>query len=1268
MEDDIQKDLTKRAIEEVYDLKEGKFIDSKEFFSRPISEIMAYRKYLEEAIRLNEPRFVCSHCRQMVKLSGKSTQKGQVSFFSHLYDSDYCDIKTTTKMSKEEIEARKYGMIGESQRHRDLKDFISTYLQTDESKTIGISDVFVSKRIKSDIPYLNWRCPDVVAEYKGKKIVFELQLSTTFLSVIVDRDIFYRLNNYYVIWVFNFDNEKNKLDLGNLLAKDIYYANKRNVFILDEKAMQKSREEGKLYLSVTWLDASDKFVDTQLVSLDQLSFDDNNCKPFFFDADEIYYKNHPEELQRVSDLERSREEVLNALMLKQKYEEEKAQRIDEAIKRKREEMRQTGGVVTPYEKGKKWGYEYNGTKLTLPIYTSAGAINSQGIAVVTRNRKQGLVNQYGEEFFPCQYNSVLPLTNHQIIIHNDGKWSLHENQKVIAKSKKGDILTIKTLTERFVAITIKREDEYEADVIAIIDKDGRILDIKSVTDLDGRIAVVTQKGAWRWGRYGKYWKDYEKYNLEYPKQYLTFNGYFIDENDYNTENDFIIARNFDGDVGLIDKEFNPATPFIFYYMKAIDGKNWIVNRKGMYGVIRQNPETGRFVWRVPNKFNEIKDGSNGFLKVSIHFTWGVINPLNKMIIPIRYQNIGEITQDYIEVEKDNRWGKCDHSGNVIVEDIKYFGPNLKIGRRFERYGLTDDNGNILLDYNYHKIEIVNNMCIKADQSLFTLSGKQLYKEIIDVQPMKEGYVKVCARKKWGVIGPDCKVVIPLKYQSIGEISSNQIQVQKDNLWGVCTLSGKEIVEDLQFLGANLLIGKIFEKYGLTDVKGKTVLPYEYDNIELIGSYCIKADNDLFTLNGKLLQSNVNEVQTLENGIIICKSYNQIYIYDSSLCRLLEQYCIKTISEFHDGKAEIVLTNGKFGMITDAGEICEDMSEPLFNGMTKNRILESWGIKDACGKWLYPATFKSIIKLSKHIILNSENSFSILNEQGDLINNVNGVNFVSQVNEDLLKVYSHSKYGLCDFKGVIRTECKFDDIDTTSSNYLLTRLDEGGYRDYYQYYGLLKPDGETAIECDNRKVEIQGNYIHVLNRGIFMIYNFELMKLGEFYKVKQLSKEYFLVSDKRFGNNWGVVNSSWVSVIPCRYDEIKMLSDSWFALKQNGKWGCISSDLSQSFPCKYPNICLNEDLQPSVRISNDVIILCSNFTGIPKLEVGKIYKGEIYEVRKYGLMIKVESYKSLLHISEIHKHGKNLTDFAVGESIEVRVASYDDIKNRYSLSL
>ena len=223
--------VVKRSILEIFDTKEGNIIDSESFFKRPEHELIRWRRIFEESILTREHRFICTNCRQDVKISGRKYYRGQVSFFSHLHDSDYCEMKTTTGLSKEQIEARKYGLVAESDRHKKLKTLIYNALGGHISLNKGVTDVAAEKRVNSDLPYMNWRRPDVMAKYKDIKIVFELQLSTTFISVIVQRDIFYRLNDYFIIWVFNFDDNPKYVDLTNLMCKDIYYANKRNVFI-----------------------------------------------------------------------------------------------------------------------------------------------------------------------------------------------------------------------------------------------------------------------------------------------------------------------------------------------------------------------------------------------------------------------------------------------------------------------------------------------------------------------------------------------------------------------------------------------------------------------------------------------------------------------------------------------------------------------------------------------------------------------------------------------------------------------------------------------------------------------------------------------------------------------------------------------------------------------------------------------------------------------------------------------------------------------------
>ena len=310
-------------------------------------------------------------------------------FFSHFKDSDDCPYKTGTNRTKEEIERLKYSLIQESERHKRLKAAIASSLQGEKSKEMGVENVECEKRISSDIPYLKWRKPDIYAEYNGRKYVFELQLSTTFVSVIVDRDIFYRLNDYNIIWIFNFEDNKEYVNL----CKDIYYANKRNVFIFDTDAEEKSKEKGELVLKCRWLDENGVWSPDQYITLDMFQYDEEYNKPFIFDADKTYLEKHPEYVKRRKELEISREDILKALMERQKHEEEHEKRIEEERSNLQQELLDTNKNVKRFKSKTKYGFKFEDKEILPAKYTSAEDIGENGYAQVGFNKKIGLVRK-----------------------------------------------------------------------------------------------------------------------------------------------------------------------------------------------------------------------------------------------------------------------------------------------------------------------------------------------------------------------------------------------------------------------------------------------------------------------------------------------------------------------------------------------------------------------------------------------------------------------------------------------------------------------------------------------------------------------------------------------------------------------------------------------------------------------------------------------------------------------------------------------------------
>lgn len=141
---------------------------------------------------------------------------------------------------------------------------------------------------KSERDYLKWKKPDVTSIFKDKKLVFEIQLATTFLDVICERQHFYKENQSFIIWVFkNFEVEADK---QRFTQKDIFYSNNRNAFVLDEEAIRLSNLHNDLFLLCQYqkpIELNEKIIyewESKYVNLIDLIFDEENYKVYYFDV------------------------------------------------------------------------------------------------------------------------------------------------------------------------------------------------------------------------------------------------------------------------------------------------------------------------------------------------------------------------------------------------------------------------------------------------------------------------------------------------------------------------------------------------------------------------------------------------------------------------------------------------------------------------------------------------------------------------------------------------------------------------------------------------------------------------------------------------------------------------------------------------------------------------------------------------------------------------------------------------------------------------
>lgn len=838
-------------IKEIFDLETGETLYAEEFFKKPIDELQKWRTTFQQCISQNYRRFVCPKCLEMIRISGRGDERGVPAIFTHKNDSVSCK-KTTTGQSVEDINRKKYGLFGQSQRHKDLKQELYDRLRDRNSLSLGISNVEMEKRVYSTLPFFSWRQPDVQIEYQGHKIVFEIQLSTTFLSVITERDTFYRLNDYYIIWVFNFDDNRKYVDLNNLAMKDIYFANKRNAFIFDDEARKWSRESGQLVLKCNWVepDSTWHYVNTEKrfggepVTLNMLKFDHNTHKLYYYDAETPYYEQNPDIAKRLVAEQKTKEEYIKELEQKA---QEKEIRKQEAV----EQMMRDGGHVIPFEEKKKIGFKYGVTTIIDPHFTYYEE-RGDGTFIVKYGPHQGLINQYGEIVIPCKSTDIRYFGSHLIIykIKEDKEdiWRIPYFNDYELVFKKTDFWTLENINSSVLAVRLCRSEG----------------DVKETIYCWNDSILLNR-------RYNS-WHVYDKYgNSLSEREYDTIE--FADERKAKVTIDDI-----EGYINSRGEEIPVIEEFPDGYKSAcFMGKYCLINPSGEF--------ISDYIYDALDFFCDGKYVLGDFKKKEYSKNWfGIYRNLVEVIKQyyLADRNLHSMTPLFSKIDKpfngiayaysgsgkgyDYESGKMDYLGMVYqLSDQGIIIPDevvaLSNGNKIAKYGVEWNlHGKQEGKYKYATLLNVRNDAISDPYS--------------EMEDIGNGYI--IAKKKYnqiGVIKYDGKVQIPFEYEQIKQIETcgiKMLSVKKDGKYGRIDFN-KHIIVPIKFDNISWYNNKphiiverhhivtkekhygrrtsyqsyIKKLYGLYHISGKKILDVIYSSIKVDDNMVVH-----FVLNGR----------------------------------------------------------------------------------------------------------------------------------------------------------------------------------------------------------------------------------------------------------------------------------------------------------------------------------------------------------------------------------------------------------------------------------
>jgi hypothetical protein len=730
---------------------------------------------LVEARRKDEPYLVCPCCRQMLILASRKVGFGasrrDVQYFTHAVKNLPCELKRdytpSVSVAGEESEVPM-----DNSYIREFRTLIYNALTSEVSKQNGVSDVEMLTYISSDeLPIMKRRLADVVANYQSERVVFDLITPSTNISKVHDRDLFYLVNNIQVFWVFGLDAQEDYYDLRRSLAKDVLFTNKRNIFVFDVEAQEASRQRGELMLKCNWLDEDGQWYYNHgknnkngiLISLGQIKFEEDSCRPYYYDADEPYFLAHPY-AERPAKL--SREDLIKNIEDAWNYELNKKNAVAN--------MLQCGKGVEAYFDGQLWGFKYGDTVFIDPKFKDEPKIVGD-FALVNVEDKYGVVNRFGEYSLRVEYAEIHLLTNGHILYCDRGKWYLFGVIDGLCDYAVTDVIEFKTLSQSSgVFHLIIRKSLFVNQPAEEFYFVGTEIFKKN-----------TANGKWSlWLSCGTKVSDVTWDTLEFTSderikvsingctQWLALDGSVIEEQKYKTtrnlSNGNVLVETFDGLWGMTNGFGESLLEPIYSQIDVLSDMYLKVCKAGVWGVCSIDGEI-----LIESKFRSVIGCDGGVFTVTqpdMDNSWetvtGKVNAMGEPIVDIKThtENGTDICFSF------ERYGLQKDGCTLIpcmYNALFYWGKDKYIAKKGDAYGIVSIENKVLLPFEYRKISPLkeNRSAVTKGVSSYWIDEKFL---VVDDETinLQEGFKKVKIAGKWGIVNPQGDVIVDYKYDEI----------------------------------------------------------------------------------------------------------------------------------------------------------------------------------------------------------------------------------------------------------------------------------------------------------------------------------------------------------------------------------------------------------------------------------------------------------------------------------------------------------------------
>ena len=457
------------------------------------------------------------------------------------------------------------------------------------------------------------------------------------------------------------------------------------------------------------------------------------------------------------------------------------------------------------------------------------------------------------------------------------------------------------------------------------------------------------------------------------------------------------------------------------------------------------------------------------------------------IEPLRLKNILSdlmYEKSILKYSKDGKYGIIDLSGkkitNAIYEDIDtlQFKEGELLVKKDGKYGVINIKGATIVKAQYDKIEV----------DKFYEEGNSYKKAgYIVSKTTEEGY-------RYGYVNLEGKEIIEIKYNDLYRV----MEVNSDDAYIICAENGKygllknnEKIIDNEYQSLlynesnNTVTALKGKKYGVLSLTGKTIIPFEYKQIDITGDYIYATTTDE---NVKIFDSTGKETNMSENRAIMNVTNTDYKIYmDTANGKTIyniyrdEEKITKNeytyLQYLYDNYFVACDTNGKLGVIDTNEKTKIEFNYNSIQQIENTKMVQALNNNTKMTE-IYSEKMEKISELKDATIQTNKEYFKIYNE--------NETKYISNEGKELAntEVFTNNKIF------AKKQGDKWGFVDASETKIIDFKYDKVTEVNKYGFAGI-KQDGKWGVINSEGKIIVE---------PIYKLNDNDPMFIGEYYQV------------------------------------------------------------------------------------------------------------------------------------------------------------------------